>query len=260
MSPGQQRVKKNVSFVVNRSTGHFQSAGPFLAPFFVINKFPMHDVMVSKSACVAALSPTTLELAMRNISSIPAAMLDGHVRGQKSSAIVVFDTDRIPRGSHSPSRTSSLPQIKRSSSVMTIRHGAPRPRASPEPDLLLPRVRGNVIRSLPSLFPTEEPRVFLRPGPSRAQKDVKLGVSMLRRFHERGDLPASVQHRCLHNKLLWMVPFEALDYDFYLPIFFEGLRERRDPCAFLARRGILDMIAAGPHRILAVLPKVRSPL
>jgi hypothetical protein len=33
---------------------------------------------------------------------------------------------------------------------------------------------------------------------------------------------------------LWKVPVEQLDYHHYLPIFFDGIREKSDPYRFLS--------------------------
>ena len=37
-----------------------------------------------------------------------------------------------------------------------------------------------------------------------------------------------------HNKINWKVEIQQLDYHHYLPIFFEGIREKMDPYRFLA--------------------------
>lgn len=70
-------------------------------------------------------------------------------------------------------------------------------------------------------------------------------------------LPASIQAPAFHQRLLWpyegaikallifQVEPEKLDYHYYLPIFFDGLRDKEDPYFFFARRGVLDMIERG---------------
>ena len=55
-----------------------------------------------------------------------------------------------------------------------------------------------------------------------------------RRFYERGDLPIAIEHRGVGNKIQWKVDIEKLDYHHYLPIFFDGLREKEEPYRFLA--------------------------
>ncbi len=51
-----------------------------------------------------------------------------------------------------------------------------------------------------------------------------------------------------------MENIELLDYHHYLPLFFEGLRETREPYQFLADRGLDDLLSHGEKRILPVLP------
>jgi len=49
--------------------------------------------------------------------------------------------------------------------------------------------------------------------------------SEFRRFYDRGDLPISIEHGP-QNKIQWKVDVMQLDYHHYLPIFFEGIREK----------------------------------
>ncbi len=55
-----------------------------------------------------------------------------------------------------------------------------------------------------------------------AFKVKKAPPSEFRRFYERGDLPIAVEHRAGGNKIQWKVEIEKLDYQHYLPIFFDG--------------------------------------
>ena len=57
-----------------------------------------------------------------------------------------------------------------------------------------------------------------------------------RKFYLRGDLPLAVEHGAI-RKIMWKVDVEKLDYTHYLPIFFDGLREKEDPYRFLAVQG-----------------------
>merc|ERR1711998_492085 len=75
-----------------------------------------------------------------------------------------------------------------------------------------------------------------------------------RRFYERGDLPIQVEHRGVHNRIGWKVDIEKLDYHHYLPIFFDGLREKEEPYRFLAVQGVHDMLENGGSKILPVFP------
>ena len=81
-----------------------------------------------------------------------------------------------------------------------------------------------------------------------------------RRFYERGDLPIQVEHRGVHNRIGWKVDIEKLDYHHYLPIFFDGLREKEEPYRFLAVQGVFDMLEHGGSKILPVIPQLIIPI
>merc|ERR1712099_43156 len=51
-----------------------------------------------------------------------------------------------------------------------------------------------------------------------------------------------------------------LDYHHYLPIFFDGLREKEDPYRFLAVQGTYDMLDKGGSKILPVVPQLIIPI
>lgn len=52
-------------------------------------------------------------------------------------------------------------------------------------------------------------------------------------------------HPCLSPFSRPQVELDKLDYHHYLPIFFDGIRETRDPYRFLAIKGVEDLLAAG---------------
>eukprot|EP00741_Cyanophora_paradoxa_P003850 tig00000718_g3744.t1 len=81
-----------------------------------------------------------------------------------------------------------------------------------------------------------------------------------RRFYDRGDLPIAVEHRGTGNKIQWKVEIEKLDYHHYLPIFFDGLREKEEPYRFLAVQGVFDMLENGGSKILPVIPQLIIPI
>ena len=81
-----------------------------------------------------------------------------------------------------------------------------------------------------------------------------------RRFYERGDLPIQVEHRGVHNRIGWKVDIEKLDYHHYLPIFFDGLREKEEPYRFLSVQGVCDMLEHGGSKILPVIPQLIIPI
>jgi len=46
-----------------------------------------------------------------------------------------------------------------------------------------------------------------------------------------------IDHQGSVNRIIWKGNVEELDYHHYLPIFFDGLREKADPYRFLAILG-----------------------
>lgn len=51
-----------------------------------------------------------------------------------------------------------------------------------------------------------------------------------------------------------------MDFHHYLPIFFDGLREEEEPYCFVAEQGVLDMLEAGAHKVLPVIPQLIIPV
>jgi len=62
------------------------------------------------------------------------------------------------------------------------------------------------------------------------------------------------------NRLAWKVEIQKLDFHHYLPIFFDGLREQEQPYCFVAEQGVLDMLEAGAHKVLPVIPQLIIPI
>ncbi|OAF71482.1 hypothetical protein A3Q56_00747 [Intoshia linei] len=87
--------------------------------------------------------------------------------------------------------------------------------------------------------------------------------SNFRKFYERGDFPISLEHDAKGNKIAWAiikVEIEKLDYHHYLPLFFDGLREKDHPYEFFAKQGIYDMLEHGSKKVLPVIPQLIIPL
>ncbi|CAL8301378.1 unnamed protein product [Boreogadus saida] len=60
---------------------------------------------------------------------------------------------------------------------------------------------------------------------------------------------------------MWfVVVLESLDYQHYLPLFFDGLSETNHPYEFLARLGVHEMLEHGDGKILAVIPLLIIPI
>lgn len=86
----------------------------------------------------------------------------------------------------------------------------------------------------------------------------KIPKSEFRRYYERGDIPVRVEGG---SKIVWRgVQPENLDYHHFLPIFFDGLREKKDPYRVLALNGTLDLIDRGGSKILPVIPQLIIPI
>jgi hypothetical protein len=87
-----------------------------------------------------------------------------------------------------------------------------------------------------------------------------ISSSEFRRFYDRGDLPIQIHHSGTSNRIAWKVDIEKLDYHHYLPIFFDGLREKEDPYRFLAVEGTHNMLDRGGSKILPVVPQLIIPI
>ncbi|XP_059083564.1 parkin coregulated gene protein homolog [Tigriopus californicus] len=82
-----------------------------------------------------------------------------------------------------------------------------------------------------------------------------------RRAYTRGDFPLVLTHTARGCKLSWKVPVESLDYYYYLPLLFDGLRETQHPYVFLSVSGIEDLLAkGGSKKILPVVPQLIIPI
>jgi hypothetical protein len=81
-----------------------------------------------------------------------------------------------------------------------------------------------------------------------------------RRFYNRGDLPIATIHGPAYNRIHWKIDVTQLDYHHYLPIFFEGIREKQDPYRFFAVQGVLDMLQKGGAKVLPVVPQLMIPI
>jgi hypothetical protein len=97
------------------------------------------------------------------------------------------------------------------------------------------------------------------PPKAGAYKRRVIPSSEFRRFYDRGDLPIQVHHAA-SNRIAWKVDIEKLDYHHYLPIFFDGLREKEDPYRFLSVEGAHNMLDKGGSKILPVVPQLIIPI
>lgn len=95
-----------------------------------------------------------------------------------------------------------------------------------------------------------------------AQRKRPIPISEFRRYYDRRDFPIVVEHSGAGCRLKWIndVDLSELDYHHYLPIFFEGLREKQDPYRFLAIQGIFELLESGGARVLPVIPQLIIPI
>lgn len=102
----------------------------------------------------------------------------------------------------------------------------------------------------------------LASGPPRAGALIKRTIpkTQFRWYYDRSDLPLSIFHGGVGGKIAWKVEIEKLDYHHYLPIFFDGLREKEDPYRFLAVQGTYDLLEKGGAKILPVVPQLIIPI
>merc|ERR1719221_1889180 len=106
-----------------------------------------------------------------------------------------------------------------------------------------------------------EPRGMAPPAPKAGATPKRVvPKSEFRRFYDRGDLPIQVFHGAIGGKIAWKVDVDKLDYHHYLPIFFDGIREKEDPYRFLSIQGVTDMLEKGGGKILPVVPQLIVPI
>jgi len=70
---------------------------------------------------------------------------------------------------------------------------------------------------------------------------IPIPESMLPNRYIRGELPCTIEHGGANGKYLsWACPLEKLDYEFYLPLFFDGLQCKDKIITFIACQGNLS--------------------
>jgi len=92
---------------------------------------------------------------------------------------------------------------------------------------------------------------------------IKVPESMLPNRYQRGELPCTIEHGLSGHFLSWAAPLDNLDYEYYLPIFFDGLQCKENPARFIARQGIDDLLYAAkgyPDRIIPCLKNLVRPI
>ena len=85
-------------------------------------------------------------------------------------------------------------------------------------------------------------------------------VTDFRKFYERGDLPLYMEHSASGCKLKWKLKPGELDYHYYLPKFFDGIREKEEPYRFIAVQGSYELLDNGGTKVLPVIPQLIIPI
>lgn len=87
----------------------------------------------------------------------------------------------------------------------------------------------------------------------------RLGRTLFRLYYSRGDIPVCLEFKS-RQKICWKVDVATIDYQRYLPLFFDGLREIEHPYRILVREGIYNMLEHGKNKILPVIPQIIMPI
>jgi len=88
----------------------------------------------------------------------------------------------------------------------------------------------------------------------------KIPVSEFRLHYDRGDLPVLVKHE-RGTTIKWKdESFDKFNYQLYLPIFVDGIREVADPYRFIAIRGTFDLLDHVKDNIVKIIPQLILPL
>lgn len=90
------------------------------------------------------------------------------------------------------------------------------------------------------------------------RKHQRVPPSLFEMRYTRGELPCVIEHRGSRNGLTWTCQPLELDYDYYLPIFFDGIRCMREPYGFVARQGVYELIEEAKGHPDCILPSLDS--
>jgi hypothetical protein len=110
-----------------------------------------------------------------------------------------------------------------------------------------------------SLMSGKQPPVPSKPVAGATERR-EIPPTQFRRFYDRGDLPISIEHKGTGNEIHWKVDPEKLDYHHYLPIFFDGIREKEEPYRFLAVEGSFNLLEHGGQKIVNCIPQLIIPI
>lgn len=91
----------------------------------------------------------------------------------------------------------------------------------------------------------------------KAQKATARFKSAFQREYDRGDLPFYIGLSGTKRRIAWKFHYGEVDFVKYLPIFFCGIREKREPLKFLARQGTYQLLQyVNREALLECLPEI----
>ena len=103
-------------------------------------------------------------------------------------------------------------------------------------------------------------RTTEKPPRAGALQPRRIPVTDFRLRYDRGDLPVLVKHE-RGTTIQWKDPtFEKFNYQLFLPIFVDGIREVVDPYRFIAIRGTFDILDHIKDNVVKVIPQLIIPL
>mmetsp|Transcript_4116 Transcript_4116/g.6536 ORF Transcript_4116/g.6536 Transcript_4116/m.6536 type:complete len:324 (+) Transcript_4116:180-1151(+) len=184
---------------------------------------------------------------------------------------------RLPRGQESPFGDFPTDYSRPKESMKAMRSGAmklagsatlvtPRgpmsARSNHKDSQPTPRSLLEIRKASTQPFEISSPRQGRQHAPPKAGAFQRRSIeaSEFRRFYDRNDLPIQIQHAGTQNRIQWKVDVEKLDYHHYLPIFFDGLREKEEPYRFFAVEGVYNLLEKGGSKILPVVPQLIIPI
>jgi hypothetical protein len=101
---------------------------------------------------------------------------------------------------------------------------------------------------------------FIKPPKAGAFNPKKIPETRFRLHYDRCDLPILIQHSS-GCRIFWKnEDWNNFDYQLYLPIFVEGIREVEDPYRFLAVQGTFDLLDKVKDAIVKVMPQLILPM
>ena len=217
----------------------------------------LRQVDMGASKCANILqAKKTQRTKISNIDSIPIDELTLTRKG------VPISTLRLPKlsvkarpngGGGGANKENIEPEVMTNSKLKEIK------------DVHLRKTLGNSeVTKLKKEGELEEERLKKKQKQPKQYPKCNIPESMFPRRYERGELPCTIEHGISGKYLSWACPLDNLDYEYYLPIFFDGLQIKTEPVCFLARQGIEDMLTAAkscnPAKVIATVRDIMRPL